>query len=128
MGKKLYPTDTLKQARSILSAWELIDPALKIGTLTHETISGDVAAVNRLQEKIIHLQQELLELRNQRDAASIGLWNKVKQAHSGVKGIYGDDSTAYKLAGGTRLSERKKPRRKAPSAATEEGSVPEQIA
>jgi hypothetical protein len=128
MGKKLYPTDTLKQARSILSAWELIDPALKIGTLTHEAIAGDVAAVNGLQEKIIQLQQELLELRNQRDAVGIGLWNKVKRARSGVKGIYGDDSTAYKLAGGTPLSERKKPRRKALSVSKEEGSVPEQIA
>ena len=122
MGKKLYPTDTLKQARSILSAWELIDPALKIGTLTHETIAGDVAAVNRLQEKIIHLQHELLELRNQRDAASIGLWNKVKQARSGVKGIYGDDSTAYKLAGGTPLSERKKPRRRSTPSSPENGN------
>jgi hypothetical protein len=112
MGKKLYPTDTLKQARSILSAWELIDPALKIGILTHEAIAGDVAMIQGLQEKVIHLQNELMDLRSQRDAASIGLWDKVKRARSGVKGIYGDDSTAYKLAGGTLRSERKKPRRR----------------
>lgn len=112
MGKKLYPTDTLAQARTILSAWELIDPSLKIGRLTREDITVDVDTIKEFQEKIIHLQKELLDLRNQRDAASIGLWDKVKRARSGIKGIYGDDSTAYEMAGGTRRSARKKPRRK----------------
>ena len=112
MGKKLYPTDTLKQVQSILSAWKLIDPALKIGPLSLETIAGDVATVQRLQEKLIHLRNELVDIRNQRDAATIDLWNTVKRARSGIKGIYGDDSTAYKLAGGTPRSERKKPRRR----------------
>ena len=111
MGKKLYPTDTLKQAQSILSAWELIDPALKIGPLTLEDIAENVATVKGLQEKIVHLQKKLLDVRNQRDTAAIGLWNKVKRTRSGIKGIYGDDSTEYALAGGTRRSQRKKPRR-----------------
>jgi hypothetical protein len=111
MGKKLYPTDTLKQAQSILSAWEHIDPALKIVALTFEGITENVATVREMQKKIVHLQKELLDIRNQRDAAAIGLWNKVKRTRSGIKGIYGDDSTEYELAGGTRRSERKKPRR-----------------
>jgi hypothetical protein len=113
MGKKLYPTDTLEQAQSILSAWKLIDPALKIGPLTLEAIAGEMATVKGLQERIVHLQNELLDIRNERDAAIIGLWNKVKRARSGIKGIYGDDSTEYDLAGGTRRSERKKSRRRA---------------
>ena len=112
MGKKLYPTDTLEQARKILTAWDLIEPALKIGTLASESIAADLALVKEMQEKIIHLQKELLVIRGQRDATNIGLWNKVKRARSGIKGIYGDDSTQYELAGGTRKSERKKPRRK----------------
>jgi hypothetical protein len=112
MKKKLYPTDTLKQAQSILSAWNLIDPSLKIGPMTLETIGADLATVQGLHEKLIHLQNELVELRNQRDAAIIELWNDVKRTRSGIKGIYGDDSAEYELAGGTRRSERKKPRRR----------------
>jgi DNA-binding protein H-NS len=112
MGKKLYPADTLKQAQSILSAWKQIDPALKIGPLTVETIAADVATVKALQEKIIQLKSQLLNMRSQRDAAILELWNTVKRSRSGIKGIYGDDSTAYELAGGTRRSQRKKPRRR----------------
>jgi hypothetical protein len=122
MGKKLYPTDTLEQAQSILSAWKLIDPALKIGPLTLEAIAGEMATVKELQEKIIHLQNELLDIRNERDAAIIGLWNNVKRARFGIKGIYGDDSTEYDLAGGTRQSERKKPRRRALPVSSKDGN------
>ena len=112
MGKKLYPTDTLVQARKFLSVWKLIDPALKIGPLTLESMTTEVAAVQGLQERIIHLQRELINIRNQRDAATICLWNNVKRTRSSIKGIYGDDSTEYGLAGGTPRSERKKPRRR----------------
>ena len=109
MPKKLYPTDTLQQARDILTAWNHIDPDLKIGTLTFEAIEADVATVNALQDKILRLQNELLSLRHERDMACIATWDKVKRARAGIKGVYGDDSSEYEMAGGTRLSERKKP-------------------
>jgi hypothetical protein len=112
MGKKLYPTDTLKQAQSIVGAWKLIDPSLKVGALTLEAVAANVATVQDLRQKIIQLQTQLIDIRNQRDAATIELWRKVKQTRYGIKGFYGDDSSEYKLAGGTRSSEKKKPRRK----------------
>lgn len=112
MGKKLYPTDTLEQAQRMLSAWKSIDPALKIGPLTLESIAEHVAAVQGLHARLIHLRNELLDVRNQRDEANIALWDTVKRGRSGIKTVYGDDSAEYKLAGGTRRSERKRPRRK----------------
>jgi len=112
MGKKLYPTDTLKQAQYILSVWDLIDPSLKIGSLTQAVFSADLAMVVELQRKVVDVQIALDTVRDQRDAAIIELWNNVKRARSGVKGIYGDDSSQYDLVGGTRRSERKKPRRR----------------
>ena len=126
MGKKLYPTDTVQQAQSILSAWNLIDPSLVFGPLTSASLSADVATVQTLQEKIIRLQNELMDTRNQRDAACIGIWDKVKRARAGIKATYGDDSTEYEIAGGTRLSERKPPRRKASLELNQENSaIPE---
>lgn len=111
MPKKLYPTDTLEQARNILVAWNLIDPTLKIGILTHEAIDSDLATVEALHKKILRLDKELSSLRYERDMACIGIWDKVKRARAGIKGVYGDDSMEYEKAGGTRRSERKKPRR-----------------
>lgn len=95
MGKKLYPTDTLKQAKSILRAWKRLDPVLKISTMTLESIPADVAMVEGLQAKTAHIQIELMNIRIQRDEATIGLWNEVKRTRAGFKGIYGDDSTEY---------------------------------
>ena len=112
MGKKLYPANTLKQARSILVAWDLIDPGLRFGTLNPDALILDVNTANDLKQEILSLERQLIDLRNQRDAACIGIWNKVKRFRTGVKSVYGDDSVEYKMAGGTRLSERKAYRRK----------------
>jgi hypothetical protein len=112
MGKKLYPTDTLEQALNILSAWDHIGPSLTLGTITPASLSSEVDRVKALQIKIIQLQIELSNVRNQRDEACIGIWDKVKRARAGIKGIYGDDSIEYSFAGGTRLSDRKPVRRK----------------
>lgn len=121
MGKKLYPTDTLAQAQEILTAWNHTDPSLAFSHLTLETLSADLATVKALQEKIIKLRAELLNARNERDADCLAIWDKVKRARAGMKSVYGDDSTEYELAGGTRLSDRKRPRRKA-SAPTDQTS------
>lgn len=112
MGKKLYPTDTLKQAQNILVAWNQIDPSLKIGPVSADGLSADLAMVQELQETIRRMEIELSNARYQRDMACIGIWDKVKRTRSGIKGLYGDDSTEYQIAGGTRRSERKKPRQK----------------
>lgn len=46
-------------------------------------------------------------MRNQRDALIAMTWDQVKRVRTGVKGIYGDDSSEYEMVGGTRLSDRK---------------------
>lgn len=125
MSKKLYPTDALEQARDILAAWEQIDPGLNLGPLTIEGVSAEIEAIRLIKTKIIHLEVALLDLRNQRDAACVNIWDKTKRMRSGIKSIYGDDSVQYQIAGGTRRSERKKPRRnppRAPLAEPAEGS------
>ena len=113
MGKKLYPTDTLAQAQQILAAWKHTNPSLAFRELTIEALSADLSTIKAQQEKIVRLQTDLLNARNERDASCIAVWDKVKRARSGMKSVYGDDSTEYQLAGGTRLRDRKPPRRKA---------------
>ena len=126
MGKKLYPTDTVEQARSILAAWDHIDPSLQFGPLTPESLSEELESVSALIEMISLLQIRLVDLRNQRDAACIGIWDKVKRTRAAIKGFYGDDSTEYELVGGRRLSDRKKHRRKYRENNGEAATLPEQ--
>jgi len=112
MAKKLYPTDTLKQSQNIITAWDHIGRVPIMGPQGYENLRTNLENVMKLKEKIIRLEAELIQLRNERDAACIEIWQQVKRVRAGIKGMYGDDSSEYELAGGTRLSERKRPRRK----------------
>jgi hypothetical protein len=111
MSKKLYPTDALKQARDLLISWEQIDPGLKLGPLSIESISAKIEAAQALKRRITALEVELTNLRNQRDEYCLAVWDGVKRVRASIKGLYGDDSSEYEIVGGTRRSERKKPRR-----------------
>ena len=63
--------------------------------------------------EISRLETLLMDKRNQRQDVYYGTWEKVKRVRAGIKANYGDDSSEYELVGGTRLSERKSPTRRA---------------
>lgn len=42
----------------------------------------------------------------------MGLWESIKRMRTSIKGLYGDDSSEYKLVGGTRRNEYKRTPRK----------------
>jgi hypothetical protein len=112
MSKKLYPTDVLEQAQSVLAAWNQMDDGLVYGTITNATLSADITQAGQLLSQMNALEAQITNLRNQRDALYQELWDKVKRVRNGVKANYGDDSSQYEMVGGTRLSERKSPTRK----------------
>jgi hypothetical protein len=113
MPGKTYHPDVLEQARAISEAWKQINPSLAIGELTQAALSADLDQVTPIAAQIVALETQLTDLRNQRDALYVGLWDKVKRARNGFKAIYGDDSSQYEMAGGTRVSDRKARTRKA---------------
>jgi hypothetical protein len=113
MPNKLYPTDVLKQAQDVSSAWNQIGATVTIGTLTPALLTTDVTAATTLESDMAKLEAQLTDKRNQRDALYTAIWDKVKRVRNGIKAIYGDDSSQYEMIGGTRLSERKAPTRKA---------------
>lgn len=67
-----------------------------------------MSSATALREEMSRLEATITGLRNQRDALHTFIWSKVKRVRAGVKGTFGDDSSQYEMAGGTRLSERKK--------------------
>jgi hypothetical protein len=113
MPNKPYPADILTQAQSVLEAWKQINPDLTLGELTQAALAGELSDASPLLAQIDALETQLTNLRNQRDALFASMWDKVKRVRSGVKAIYGDDSSQYEMVGGTRASERKAPVRKA---------------
>jgi hypothetical protein len=113
MPKKLYPTNVLVQAQAIVSAWNQIGATVPLGTLLPANLTADITAATTLESQMASLELQLTNARNQRDALYSGIWDKVKRVRAGVKANYGDDSTQYELVGGTRLSDRKSPVRKA---------------
>jgi hypothetical protein len=117
MGKKLYPTDTLKQALNIVSLWDHLGTVPIMGPQGYENLRADLSTVDELKQKVRQLEKELLSVRNERDAVCIQVWEQVKRARACVKVMYGDDSSEYQLAGGTRLRDRKRPRRRVVSIA-----------
>jgi len=113
MSKKLYPTDVLEQAQSVLAAWNQIDAEVTFGSLNNAALNSDIAQANQLLNQMNALEAKLTNMRNERDALYREMWDKVKRVRNGVKANYGDDSSQYEMVGGTRLSERKPSTRKA---------------
>jgi hypothetical protein len=113
MPGKPYPPNAFTQARSVLSAWSQIDDQLNFGVLNISTLTTVINQARDVDEQIIHLKNQLTNLRNQRDATYYSLWDAVKRVRAGIRGCFGDDSSQYEMVGGTRLSERKAARRTA---------------
>jgi len=111
------PTDILEQAQSVLDAWNQINKTMSFGTVTNALLLADITQATLLVSQMNTLEVQITNLRNQRDALYTELWDKVKRVRGGVKANYGDDSSQYEMVGGTRLSERKTPVRKAKPAA-----------
>jgi hypothetical protein len=114
MPKRQFPTDVIKQAQEVVNGWNQIAPLPVFGTLTVAGLTADVTAATALETQIAVLEKQLTDKRTQRDAQFKTTWDKVKRTRSSIKGSFGDDSAQFKLVGGTRLSDRKSPRRPAP--------------
>ena len=104
---KTYPTDILEKLQAAIAAWKSIDPNLKVGSLSLDDMQAILEQGKALRNQINSLEIQLTNLRNQRDEVYGTGWKQITRMRSGVKAIYGDDSSEYEMAGGTRLSERK---------------------
>jgi hypothetical protein len=115
MAKRILPTDVLEQAASIQDAWMRIDAKMAFGPLNLNALIKDIDTLRGVEADLVSLENQMVALRNQRDALQAAAWDKVKRFRAGVKASYGDDSSEYEQVGGTRMSDRKSPRRTAPA-------------
>jgi len=113
MIAKNYPSDVLEQANTVLTAINQIGKEISFGDVNHAMLTADVTQIGPVMSQIIQLETQLTDVRNQRDAISQNIWDKIKRIRLGVKANYGDDSSQYEMVGGIRLSDRKPRSRKA---------------
>jgi len=103
--------EVLKDAQKIVTVWTE-NPTFSMGEVTAVTLRADMSALITADEAVEEQRQRLTALLNARDAQSATLNELVTRARSGIRAVYGPDSTQYEQAGGTRKSERKTPTRK----------------
>jgi hypothetical protein len=113
MMAKGYPNDVIEQAQAVLEGWKQISPPLPVGEITPQVLEDNLQALTLTQTQMTALETQLTDLRNRRDTLQTTIWDQVKRVRAGVKANFGDDSSQYEMVGGTRLSERKTPTRKA---------------
>jgi hypothetical protein len=111
MGKKLYPSNVLKEAIGVQVAWKHIDEEVALGGMNIAALATDIEEIRKTQPELVYLEHQLMQVRNRRDELYLAAWDKIKRVRASVKGLYGDDSSEYELVGGTRRSDRKRARR-----------------
>lgn len=112
MSTNLIPANVLASASDVFGVWT-INPDFKIKDLTLEQYGKQNTRLDKLLKDIKAKEDALTPLRNERDDLVKKLNANTTQARKGIAGYFGEDSSEYELAGGTRTSERKKPVRKA---------------
>jgi hypothetical protein len=110
MGKKLYPSNVLKESIDVQEAWKQIDEELAFGGLNIDGLVVDINDIQQTQHDLAALKSQLTEVRLRRDALYLAAWDKVKRVRAGMKVMYGDDSAEYQMVGCTRRSHRKRAR------------------
>jgi hypothetical protein len=113
MAPKTFPTDLLDQAVELQNAWARIDDQLTAGNVNISTLIMQINQLHQAEHTVANAEKQLLEARTQRENLCLSIWDQVKRVRAVVKGVYGDDSLQYEMAGGKRLSDRKSPRRTA---------------
>jgi hypothetical protein len=107
MKPKRFPSNVQNQAEGIRAAWNQINTSMTFGNLDFMAFNAAMEKADALEGEVNDLRTLLIDRLNQRNDAYASLWDNVKRVRSGVKGIYGDDSSQYEMVGGTRASERK---------------------
>jgi hypothetical protein len=117
MARKRRTSSVLETARQRLAGLKSITPTPNFGasltvTAYETTINGFGTKLDTYNQSVAALD----DLQNGLEADETTLRELNKRMLSAVEGQYGPDSSEYEQAGGTRQSERKKPKARAAGA------------
>jgi len=105
------PGEVRSDVENILKVWTA-NPEFKLKDVTLESFKAVAERFEGALTEIARHEEELKPLRNDRDDLAEKLNGLCTRTRAGIKGYFGENSTEYEAAGGTRSSERKKTGRK----------------
>ena len=115
MATKVSSTNVVEDADKIIGVWKA-NPTFSIMGITQADFVAATDDIRNRNTAIADMQRELTGLIDRRDDKALALSEWVTRALSGVRSNFGPDSAEYEQAGGTRKSERKKPKPRTPKA------------
>ena len=111
MPTKAIAGEVIADSENIVKVWTA-NPDFKMKDVTLEDYRRDHLRLAEVVKLIDDQEATLLPLRNERDDLALKLNGHTTRARSGIKGYFGENSTEYEQAGGTRTAERKRTGRK----------------
>jgi hypothetical protein len=108
MARKVSTDGVLTDAERIVRVWTE-NPTFSMGELTRAKFQKMVDDLRDKRNEMETLRTRLTALVNETNELGVGLSDTVSRALSGVRAVFGPDSSQYEQAGGTRRSERKRP-------------------
>jgi hypothetical protein len=111
-GKSL--DEVIADAEKIVRVWEA-NPTFSLGQVTLASLKAELEELRTLRAQTEEARRQVTNLSNSTNTKADAINSIVTRALSGVRAVYGPDSTQYQEAGGTRSSERKKATKKKPS-------------
>ena len=107
-----YPVETvLADSERVVRVWT-DNPTFTLGEITLQSLQAKVAALRQKRDQLEALRMQITALSNELNEGTNDLASINTRAKSGVRAVYGPNSTQYEQVGGVRQSERKRPTRK----------------
>ena len=118
MLAKNYPTDWQDQMKQIIGGMLKYD--IKIDDeRTAEILQSRLDSLDDLDKQLLSLENQLVELRENRQQQRRELWGLGISVRRAATGIYGNNSLVYESLGGKRVSEYKRSGKTSTKAKTE---------
>ncbi|MDT7603238.1 MAG: hypothetical protein QOF61_1235 [Acidobacteriota bacterium] len=107
-----YPVDTvLTNSERIARVWAE-NPTFTLGEVTLKSLQDRIAAVREKRERLEGLKMQVTALSNELGEDVTVLAGICTRGLSGLRAVYGPNSTQYEQGGGTRTDERRRAARK----------------
>jgi DNA repair ATPase RecN len=88
------------------------NPTFTLGEVTLQNLKDKRAALRQKRDQLESLRMQVVALTNDLNSGAAELETIRTRALSGLRAVYGPNSTQYEQGGGTRTSERRRPSRK----------------
>ena len=111
MSRKVSIEEAIREGEQIARVWT-DNPTFSLGEVTLQQLQTMLTDLRNLRAQLETLRNQLTATGNDASDKAAAVSGIVTRARSGFRAVFGPDSTQYEQAGGTRISDRKRPTRK----------------